>query len=560
MTNTAPDNPQPPKPPLPKKAGPFIVTDEPKKKRNTAKKPSKEPRNVVSDRTARFLLRWIRGERNLPERIALPGQTTKKAPRSKDRDLQEELAETIRLRLIPWLWSFVLHAAVLITLALLVYSQARNEDLEIIWGPDDELAEIMNESKGPEDLNDITVIMHEELMQELFPIVSPPKPIPDAVVETVTLEAPKDAPPGISTDQRNFGSRSTMLAKGGGDGRSDAAVREGLRWLVKQQEPAGYWALAGRYQNPALRERENRIAATAMALLAFQGYGVTPYSMDEGLVEFSRTVHLGWQWLLQEQDSQDGSFFRRGAAPNNDRFYTHGLCTIALCELLTMTGDESLRKPAQAAIDYCVKYQNVLGGWRYNADRYTQDSDVSVTGWIVLALKCGEMAGLTVPPKVYDEVNRFLDEMSRENGSQYIYRAGENVSRIMTAEGLLCRQLLGWQADDQRLLRGVKSLTDPEGLPTFVRAQRRDVYYWYYATNTLFHVGGAPWKTWNEVMRNGLVEQQIKTGPEKGSWDPTKPTPDIWGIQYGRHYTTCFSILILEVYYRYAKVHGANIR
>ncbi len=548
-----------------KKVGPIIITDKPKKRlkatgktasEQSSRKPPTEPKNIISDETAKRLLRWLRGERCLPATIALSGETAKVKPPAKEHDLQEELAEAIRQRLIPWLWSFFLHAALLLALAFLVYSQTQSEEMEIIWGPDDTLAEIIDEAQGPDAEDEFTVQTPEDLAATDAPIVAPPEPIVDAVEPTIDLTPPKDAPPGISTNQREFGSRAAMLAQGGGNGQSDAAVLEGLRWLAKQQNPAGYWALAGRYRNPALRDLENRVAATALALLAFQGYGVTPYSKDEGLIEFAPTVNLGWQWLLREQNELDGSFFRNGVAPNNDRFYTQGLCTIAICERLAMTGDETLRKPAQAAIDYCVKYQNVLGGWRYNADRYTPDADVSVTGWIVLALKCGEMAGLNVPPKVYDDVNKFLDEMGRENGSLYVYRAGENVSRSMTAEGLLCRQLLGWQVNDPRLLQGVKLLTYPDNLPTFAQTQRRDVYYWYYATNTLFHLGGEPWQTWNAVMRDSLVEQQIKTGAEKGSWDPMRPTADIWGNRYGRHYTTCFSILILEVYYRYAKVYG----
>lgn len=523
-------------------------------------KERRKPGNIVSDRTARFLLRRLRGSRDLPEEIHLPGQTESTAWRPRERDLQEELAEEIRHRLVPWFWSFFLHASVLLALLLLVRTYTKSEDLEIICRPDDEVAEFIKDAKGPEDKDDVTVIVPDFLLPEvMFPKVTPPEPEPDAVVPEISLEPPKEAPVGISTDQRDLGRRGTLLAKGGGTGKSDNAVLEGLRWLARHQHPAGFWQLIGSYRNPALPGRENRNAATAMALLAFQGYGVTPYSKEEELVDFARTVHVAWQWLLREQD-EDGCFFRHGAAPNNDRFYTHGLCTIALCELLAMTKDESLRKPAQAAIDYCVKHQNVMGGWRYNADRYTADSDVSVTGWIVLALKCGESAGLTVPPKTYEEISRFLDDMARENGSQYVYRAGEGITRSMTAEALLCRQLLGWHGDDWRVVRGLKSLVDPEGLPTFVRAQRRDVYYWYYATNALYHAGGESWKTWNDVMRDDLVRQQVQTGAEKGSWDPTKPTADIWGNQYGRHYTTCFSILVLEVYYRYAKVHEAGRR
>jgi prenyltransferase beta subunit len=139
------------------------------------------------------------------------------------------------------------------------------------------------------------------------------------------------------------------------------------------------------------------------------------------LVEFARPVRQGWEWLLQQQNP-DGSFFAETSERTTHRFYTHGFCTIALCELLAMTGEETLREPAQRAVDYCVRHQSLRsGGWRYLPDRFSDQSDVSVTGWIVLALKSGQTAGLTIPPETYDDVTKFLDSMMKLN-TQYTYR------------------------------------------------------------------------------------------------------------------------------------------
>ncbi len=49
----------------------------------------------------------------------------------------------------------------------------------------------------------------------------------------------------------------------------------------------------------------------------------------------------------------------------------------------------------------------------------------------------------------------------------------------MTAEGLLCRQYLGWPKDDPRLATGVNLI-----LSRPVNWEDRDVYYWYYATQS----------------------------------------------------------------------------
>jgi hypothetical protein len=123
----------------------------------------------------------------------------------------------------------------------------------------------------------------------------------------------------------------------------------------------------------------------------------------------------------------------------------------------------------------------------------------------------------------------------------------------MTAEGLLCRQYLGWAQHDERIVNGANYLLMPENLPKW---SERNVYYWYYATQMMHHLEGEQWKKWNGVMRDLLVEKQVKAGKERGSWDPMKPVPDQWGPHAGRLYVTCLSVYILEVYYRHLPLYS----
>ena len=80
----------------------------------------------------------------------------------------------------------------------------------------------------------------------------------------------------------------------------------------------------------------------------------------------------------------------------------------------------------------------------------------------------------------------------------------------------------------------------------------RDVYYWYYATQTLHHLDGDVWDNWNRVMRQLLPEDQTKEGAERGSWSPIS---DRWGPHGGRLYVTCLSLYMLEVYYRHLPIY-----
>jgi hypothetical protein len=160
------------------------------------------------------------------------------------------------------------------------------------------------------------------------------------------------------------------------------------------------------------------------------------------------------------------------------------------------------------------------------------------------------MAGLEVPSSAFDRLSKYLDSVQKEYGSQYSYRPNEGARLSMTAEGLLCRQYLGWERDDQRLLDGTGLLV--ANLPSW---DDQNVYYWYYATQVCHHMGGELWEKWNLEMREMLPKQQRKHGRERGSWDPER---DRWGPAGGRLYTTCLSIYVLEVYYRHLPLYGGE--
>jgi hypothetical protein len=175
---------------------------------------------------------------------------------------------------------------------------------------------------------------------------------------------------------------------------------------------------------------------------------------------------------------------------------------------------------------------------------------MSVTGWFVMALTSARMAGLEVPSPALDGITKFLDSVAWENGSRYSYRPRDGFTLSLTAEGLLCRQYLGWQRDDERLRGGVDFLL--ENLPNW---DDRNIYYWYYATQVCHHMEGEDWQKWNKVMRQLLPSHQEKRGPERGSWDPRG---DRWGPQAGRLYVTCLSLYALEIYYRHLPLYGKD--
>jgi hypothetical protein len=463
----------------------------------------------------------------------------------------------------PWFVSLIVHFCLMIFLglaALGVHDAAMNHkpiELELAndtTSVEDEIyAERLGEQlddpsqlisrDGPATSTDFAALAPSDLPIVDDPLVGPPMldVSPEGTIAGGLSPAPNI---GLEFSGREFGTKQSLLKAYGGTTLTEKAVQDGLRWLAKQQNARGMWSLSGPYSDGAADD--NNEAATAMALLAFQGAGYTPKSNNSDA--FTRVVTRGWKALLRSQQS-DGQFYVNIVNPNH-RLYTQAICTIAICELYGMTGDAAYYDRAQKAVDYCVKIQAPEGGWRYEPGL---DSDMSVTGWFAMALQSARMAGIEVPSPVFEKVEKFLDSVGRgdENGydvgSRYAYHSRQGATLPLTAEGLLCRQYLGWPRDDPRLHAGVEYIS--ANPPAW---DKRNVYYWYYASQVLHHIEGEPWKDWNDVMRQMLPTHQEKRGRERGSWDPKG---DRWGDSGGRLYVTCLSLYVLEVYYRHLPIY-----
>ncbi|HWA99184.1 MAG TPA: squalene--hopene cyclase [Pirellulales bacterium] len=453
----------------------------------------------------------------------------------------------------PVLISAAVHMLLIIILGLIGGSATNDKNVVTLQASyaEEEGQQLLDPSQtAPID----TPIADSKAMAETLPVVSNPfAEAPKIPVDTLFggLAAGglgSTSPLPIALAGRDRGMKSMLLGTYGGSDSSEAAVKLGLEWLSKQQMKSGMWSLKGPYTGGATFE--NHEAATAMALLAFQGAGHTHRTG-----KFKANVQHGLEALLKQQ-YKEGNFYR--GEQRDEGLYTQAQCTIAVCELWAMTQDSALRAAATRAVQYCIDAQAEEGGWRYTP---RNDSDTSVTGWMVMALQSAKMGGIEVPQKVLDRIGVYLDSASPDGGSKYTYlakRPESDATRSMTAEGLLCRQYLGWKQDDPRLIRGIEILLDPanRGLPDWTD---RDHYYWYYATQVMHHMEGPYWPRWNNVYRDMLVKHQEKKGKEAGSWEPLGSDPDIWCQrgQGGRLYCTCLSLFTLEVYYRHLPLYSS---
>ncbi len=366
---------------------------------------------------------------------------------------------------------------------------------------------------------------------------------------------------------RSGATREKMLQEGGGNAKSEAAVAAGLLWLATHQSPDGSWRLDS--FNKFARNKptdnwdkvfddkssgqgvKNDIAGTAFGLLPFLAAGIThrPNKDKNQTYDYSKQVEMGLNFLIAQQAKNKGGDFGGG-------MYSHGLATIAMCEAYGLTSDPKLKVSAQAAVNFIIEAQDdKSGGWRYTPK---QGGDTSVVGWQVMALKSGQMAGLSVRPETLKGAEKWLDGNMTSDKGDYGYVGNPGTTKdsnatAMTAVGLLCRQYLGWSPRNEGLLNGVSRIkkTPPGAV--------KSMYYYYYATQVMHHMGGEYWEFWNPKMRDLLISTQDEgknKATQKGSWDPAG---DQWGAQGGRIMVTSLSLLTLEVYYRHLPLYRRDV-
>ncbi len=341
--------------------------------------------------------------------------------------------------------------------------------------------------------------------------------------------------------------RSDIAQSHGGTAETEAAVKAALKWLADNQSADGRWDPrvhgAGKETNVLGRDRQNAgskadSAVTGLALLAFLAAGHThldgPYRED---------VRRGLEYLIRIQ-AADGNL--AGQAASFEFMYSHAMATFALSEAYGMTHDARLREPVSRAIGYTVRAQDSSGGgWRY---RPGDAGDTSQLGWQLMALKSAELAGIPIPDSTRQGIIRYLQSVaSGDYGGRASYRPGEQTTRSMTAEALVCWQFLGLPRQNPACNEAGDFL-----LGELPGDGMSNLYYWYYGTLGMYQLRGIHWQRWNEAMRSAVVGRQVHEGPQAGSWG----TNDLWGGHGGRVYTTALATLTLEVYYRFLPLYA----
>ena len=352
---------------------------------------------------------------------------------------------------------------------------------------------------------------------------------------------------------RRIEQRRAIALKNGGSEASERAVELSLRWMADQQEADGRWSSARHAGGIAKKDPQGQdrldggvyadSGVTGLVVLSFLGAG---YTHEEG--QYSSNVKRAIDWLVMQQQTNG---YLGGKATRYDMMYCHAIAGFALAEAYGMQSDPNdfpaLREAVRGSVRLIAAMQNDDGGWRYGKGG---ESDMSMFGWQLMALKSAVNAGITVPEETRRGMTKFLQARSLgSRGGLAGYKLSERPTPAMTAEALFCRQMFNVRQSDAASQEAVTYLR--QNLP---RLAVYDEYYWYYGTLAMFQYDGEPWEDWNSSLRDMLIGLQRTSGPNAGSWDPKGK----WSGIGGRLYSTALSTMSLEVYYRFLRIYQTD--
>lgn len=316
----------------------------------------------------------------------------------------------------------------------------------------------------------------------------------------------------------------------------DRAVERGLKFISSQQRDDG--TFSGQYGDSA--------AIPALAGMAFLSKGHLPWSQPYG--EF---ILKCLDRVLSTADLSVNAPFRGYmGSPGNGRMYAHAIATLFLAELSGMV-DDARQERIDAVLPEAVKvildaqnhpkgHSNLLGGWRYTPD--TNDSDLSCSGWCLMALRSARLNGARIPGDAIEKAVLYIKRNhNRDNGSFSYQGNGGQFAETLTGAAILCLELCGRHLDEDAL-RGAKFVEK-----TYRRALAHGghVYYGlYYTAQGLFQLGGETWREFEKWMVETYIGRQQSDGSWRGEGDEGSPV-----------YSTAMTVLAFTVPYRMLPIY-----
>jgi hypothetical protein len=321
-------------------------------------------------------------------------------------------------------------------------------------------------------------------------------------------------------------------------GKYRAAVNKALRHLAGGQSDSGLW------EAPPGQAKAYEVGVTGLALMAFAANGSTH---REG--PFAGVIERGINGLRARQR---GGLI--GAAEGN-YMYNHAIATIALLEVYLRSGkDPDLRVACHEAVEFLVLAQNETGGWRYQKE--DRIADLSVTVWVLQALRTAVLADfrdLAVGALI--RARRTLDALRLPDG-RYLYGVGfpQGEGRLNdpswwttrlamgTYATLLCTQAI----DRTQIEAHARSLLETPLIHP--EAEKNDWCRLYYGSLTMFQLSSEPFARWWNVVAPEVAALQAADGSFPRGFDK-------WSLEGGPAYSTAMAALVLQTHHRFPSLH-----
>ena len=315
--------------------------------------------------------------------------------------------------------------------------------------------------------------------------------------------------------------------------QADAAIKKALEYLKTHQQADGAW-VSGSF-GPAT-------SVTSLAVMAFLAAGHVPGEPGP----YRGSVEKGIRYVLAHQQPNGLLVAQTSHGP----MYCHGISTLMLAEVAGMTPDLELSSRVQTALGRAVKLilaaQNVpkgadqAGGWRYQAN--SADSDISVTGWQLMALRAAKAAGCEVPSSSIDRAIAYLKRCAVKHGGGFGYQPGGGPNNARTGTGILALEICGEHLTAEAVAGAEYLLKHP---PQW--SAQYFFYEVYYCPIAMFQMGDKYYLPYQSKLTALLLEHQ----QADGSW----LSDDGNDRNGGRNYCTAMAVLALSVEYRYLPIY-----
>ena len=310
----------------------------------------------------------------------------------------------------------------------------------------------------------------------------------------------------------------------------DKSVEAALEYLANGQNPNGSYPES--YGDSG--------AISALAGMAFLAKGYTPGDARYGHVI---TNSINYILGIANADGYLGTKLN-----DNGQMYVHSICTLFLSEVSGMVEpalqdrlDEVLPKAVKILLDAqnVHKQPNFAGGWRYRPN--SNDSDMSCSGWALMALRSCSLNGGQVPDDAIDRAVEYVRRHQQTEQGYFMYMPGNNSSQFtLTGAGILCLELCG-RHNDPASLHAARFLLNNY---TKLEGQSNQFYGVYYTAQGLFQIGGESWKAFSEWMYRVWIPKQ----KPNGSWQGTSS-------EQSAPYATSLMVLAFTVPYRQLPIY-----